>query len=159
MGEFTGQFDLVAGTKMQIQPQAEQRHQDRRQQRQRFAQARNPGSVCTLGVGQQFTGGLGATAVHLRAVENTFFLLSLQLGHALLIQRDVEGSAIFFKLGTTATKNGNQQKTQGHQEQQTCGEPEINHSWFYPTGGRDAHAHQRKARRGCRRVVRDDGGR
>ena len=73
---------------------------------------------------------ISSPAVHLRRVEHAFSLLRLQLGHALLIQRNVQGSAIFFTLGATFTQNRDQQKTQGDQKQQPCGKPEINHSWF-----------------------------
>ncbi|MNQ88409.1 hypothetical protein D3C85_1036690 [compost metagenome] len=159
LGEFAGQFDLVAGTEMQIQAQAQHRHQNGRQQRQGFAQTRHPRRFSAFGVRQQFTGGFGATGVHLRRIEHALFLLSLQLSHALLIQRDVQGGTILFALGATAAQHRDQQKTQGNQKQQTCSEPEINHSWFYPTGGRGASAPRQKASPGCRRVARDDGGR
>ena len=130
LGEFPGQLDLVAGTEMQVQAQAQHRHQHGRQQRHRLAQARHPWRGDAFGVGEQFTGGFGAAGVHLRGIEHALFLLSLQLSHALLIQRHVQGGTILFKLGATTTQNGDQQKTQGHQKQQTCSEPEINHSWF-----------------------------
>ncbi|MCY1424206.1 hypothetical protein D9M71_399430 [compost metagenome] len=159
LGEFAGQFDLVAGAVMHVQPQAQHRHQNGRQQRQGFTQSRHPRRFDAFGIGQQLTGGFGATGVHLRRIEHALFLLSLQLSHALLIKRDVQGGTILFTLGTTAAQNRDQQKTQGNQKQQTCSEPEINHSWFYPTGGRGASAPRQKASPGCRRVARDDGGR
>ncbi|MNF92684.1 hypothetical protein D3C84_753340 [compost metagenome] len=145
LGELTGQFDLVAGTEMQVQPQAQQRHQHGGEQRQGLAQARLARRLGALGVGQQLTGGFGAAGVQLRGVEHALLPLGLQLSDALLVQRHVERGTVLFALGTATTQHRNQQKTQGNQEQQTCGEPEINHSWFYPTVGRGAGALRRKA--------------
>ena len=108
-----------------------------------------PAAPRPFGVGEQFAGGFGAAGVHLLGVEHALFLLSLQLSHALLIKRHVQRGTILFKLGATAAQNGDQQKTQGHQEQQACSEPEINHSWFYPTVGRGARAPRQKACPGC----------
>ena len=69
-----------------------------------------------FGVGQQLASRFGPTAVHLRGIEHALLLLSLQLSHALLVQRDVQGSTILFELSATDTQNRDQQKTQGNQK-------------------------------------------
>jgi len=115
LGKLSGQFNLVARAIMQVQRNAQHRHQKRRQKRQWFAQPRFKGFFHAFGVGQQLTGRFGAAGVELRDIQHAFVLLRLQLGDAFLVQRHVQRGAILFTLGTTATQHRDQQETQGNQ--------------------------------------------
>ncbi len=124
---------------MQVQAERDQRHQQRRDQRDRPAQARATLFAAALGVGEQFAGSLGAAILQLLGGQRAGGLLAGQLGDPLLIKRDVQGGTVFLGLGATATQQRNQQECQGRQQQQAGSEPEIDHLSFF----------SRLARRAC----------
>ncbi|MNE96335.1 hypothetical protein D3C80_1945210 [compost metagenome] len=67
----------------------------------------------------------------MRGIEGTGVALGSQFVETLLIQGDVEGGAVFLRLGATATQQRNQQESQGNQQQKAGGEPEVDHlSWL-----------------------------
>ena len=106
--ELAGQLDLIAGAKVQVQAQAQDRHHYRRQQRNGLAQAGNPPRRHAFGVRQQFAGSFGAAGFELLGSQYAFFTLDLQFGHALLVQGDVQCSTVFFTLGAAPTQYRNQ---------------------------------------------------
>ena len=108
LGEFAGQFDLVAGTKMQVQAQAQYRHQHCRQQRNGLAQAGHTPRCHAFGVREQFAGRFGAAGFELFGGQHALFALGLQLGHPLLVQGNVQSGTVFFALGTAPAQNRDQ---------------------------------------------------
>ncbi len=65
---------------MQVQAERDQRHQQRRDQRDRPAQARATLFAAALGVGEQFAGSLGAAILQLLGGQRAGGLLAGQLG-------------------------------------------------------------------------------
>ncbi|MNH15072.1 hypothetical protein D3C79_746790 [compost metagenome] len=148
LGKLLGQLDLLAGTEMQVQAQAHQRHQYGGQQRQRLAQTAQALRFGVFGVGQQLAGSFIPALGQLRLIKHASRLLGSQLGNAFLVQGDVQCGAVFFQLRTTAAQHRDQQKAQGHQQQQACSKPEISHgSVLCPAIWRGAHAPRGKGRR------------
>ncbi|MNV74353.1 hypothetical protein D3C71_1675650 [compost metagenome] len=119
---------------MQVEAEAQQRHEHGGGQRQGLAQTECAAIVGAFGVGQQFTGRLGAAVLVVLGGQGAGGALGIQFIQALLVQGDVEGGTVFLGLGLAATQHGNQQEGQGDQQKQAGGEPEIDHgsflSWF-----------------------------
>ena len=125
-GQLASLYDLIDSAPMQVQGNPQHRHQQCRHQRN-LAAEHAAAALHAFGIIQQLARRLGTTGLHLRFIEHASLELVFQLLQALLIEGDVECGTVFFGLQLANTQYRNQQKSQGSQQQQPGGQPEIDH--------------------------------
>ncbi len=130
LGELASQQHLVTGAPMQIQTKAQQGHQKRQDQRHRASKATATLWLSPFGIAQQLARSIGLACLVLRLGKRTCRELRGQFVQALLIERDVQCSTVFFGLRLAATHDRQQQNGKGRQQQQAGSDPEIGHGSF-----------------------------